>query len=125
MFKDKVLKRGEEVGSLTAKESTDLFDKLPTFKKIPAYVAGFAIKDKAYSDLDYTGVKGRKNFNITSWNGPIKAGDLDFVKDTEAPKGSVKFEGIGSFAHDNGYLFNTGSLLWEKDDWDDKVFSKV
>jgi hypothetical protein len=125
VFKDKVLKRGEEVGSLTLQESSDLFDRLPTFKKIPAYIAGFVVKDAKYSSLPYDGYKGRKNYTIDVWKGAINSGDLAIIKNTEAPNGSVKFEGIGSFAHDKGYLFNTGSLLWEKENWQNMVFSKV
>lgn len=125
VFKDKVLKRGEEVGSLTLQESSDLFDRLPTFKKIPAYIAGFVVKDAEYSPLPYDGYKGRKNYTIDVWKGAINSGDLAIIKSEEAPNGSVKFEGIGSFAHDKGYLFNTGSLLWEKENWQNIVFSNV
>ncbi len=118
VFKDKVLKRGQDVGSLTSQESDELFDKLPAFKPIPAYVCGFVLRDAKYDALDYTGSKGRKNYTIASWNGPIRPGDVDAVKEREAVGGTVKFEGIGSFAHDKGYLFNTGKLLWRDEDWD-------
>jgi len=117
VFRDKVLKRGIEVGALTDKESEDLFANLPTFRPIPAYICGFVPKNKKYESLSYDGKKGRKNYTITSWNGPISPGDLDVLKDNEGVSGSVKFEGIGTFAHDSGYLFNTGNLLWGKADW--------
>src|SRR3989339_1566816 len=48
VFKDKVLKRGEEVGLLSREESANLFDSLPSFEPIPAYVCGFAMKNKTY-----------------------------------------------------------------------------
>lgn len=44
VFKDKVLKRGEEVGSLSGDESKVLYDSLPSFKPIPAYICGFVKK---------------------------------------------------------------------------------
>lgn len=124
VFKDKVLKIGENIGSLTKEESAALFDMLPSFKPIPAYICGFVMKNTPYQNLSYTGKKGRKNFTITSWNGPILPGDLDEIKSRESVSGSVKFEGIGKFAHDRGYLFNTGSLVWQKDKWQE-VCSKI
>ncbi len=117
VFRDKVLKRGVEIGALTDKESESLFDNLPTFRPVPAYICGFVPKNKKYDAMSYSGKKGRKNYTITSWNGPIRPGDLDLLRKNEGVSGSIKFEGIGSFAHDSGYLFNTGNLLWEKEDW--------
>lgn len=117
VFKDKVLKRGVDVGSLTAKESDILFESLPSFKPIPAYICGFVLKDRSYSPLSYSGKLGRKNYKITGWNGPISSGDLDAIKKREHVSGKVNFEGIGSFAHDSGYLFNAGNLLWQEEDW--------
>jgi len=117
VFKDKVLKRGQEVGVLTADSASALFDKLPSFKPIPAYICGFALKDKKHTPLCYEGSKGRKNYTICSWNGPINPGDTDAVKKKESVSGKISFEGIGDFAHDKGYLFNTGNLLWQDKDW--------
>lgn len=118
VFKDKVLKRGEDVGSLTSEESAKLFDSLPSFKPIPAYICGFVCKDFEYKSLDYSGKKGRLNYKILSWKGPINPGDLERIKTGENVSGKVTFEGIGDFAHDKGYLFNTGNLLWKRNDWD-------
>lgn len=117
VFKDKVLKRGQEVGVLTEDAAKELFDKLPSFKPIPAYICGFAPKNGKYSDLCYSGKKGRKHYKVQSWNGPINPGDMDTIKEREGISGNVNFEGIGSFAHDKGYLFNTGNLLWQQKDW--------
>lgn len=121
VFKDKVLKIGQDVGSLTTDEASELFDKIPSFRPIPAFVCGFVLKNKSYEELSYRGRKGRKNFTITSWNGPIKAGDKDKIKVKENISGSVKFESIGDFAHDNGYLFNTGNLLWKDEEWNSVI----
>ena len=63
------------------------------------------------------GKLGRKNYKITGWNGPISSGDLDKIKNREHVQGKIEFEGIGKFAHDNGYLFNAGNLLWQEKDW--------
>jgi len=117
VFKDKVLKQGLSVGAITNEEACSIFDKLPDFKMIPAYICGFVKKDSSFSNLDYTGKKGRKNYKIKSWNGPINPGDLASIKTKESIAGSVSFEGIGEFAHDKGFLFNTGNLLWSSEDW--------
>ncbi len=117
VFKDKVLKVGQDIGLLSGDEANTLYNNLPTFKPISAYIAGFVKKDEKYDDLPYKGKSGRLNYKITEWNGQIKPGDLEIIKDKEKVKGKIAFEGIGSFAHDSGYLFNTGNLKWGKKDW--------
>ncbi len=118
VFRDKVLKRGEDVGVLTSAESVDLFTNLPSFRSIPAYICGFVDRDETYLPRVYTGKKGRIKFTIQSWRGPISSGDLQIIaKEQGVQPGKVSFESIGEFAHDNGYLFNTGSLRWGADDW--------
>lgn len=118
VFKDKVLKRGIDIGCLTTEESNTLFDNLPSFKPIPAYICGFVLKEGSYSNIPYAGKKGRKNYTITGWNGKINPGDIETIKRRENITGSIKFEGIGNFAHDSGYLFNAGNLLWKNEDWE-------
>lgn len=117
VFKDKVLKKGEDIGSLSAEESSALYESLPSFKPIPAYICGFVMKNGDYKNLAYQGKKGRLNYKITAWNGPILPGDLETIKQKEGVSGSISFEGIGNFAHDKGYLFNAGNLLWKEKDW--------
>lgn len=117
VFKDKVLKKGQEIGAITPEESTLLFNNLPTFQPILAYICGFVQRDFPYTPLSYSGKKGRKNYTITGWKGQIAPGDLERIKAQENIMGSVKFESIGEFSHDKGYLFNTGNLLWQSSDW--------
>lgn len=126
VFKDKVLKKGVEMGALNQSEADDLYNNLPLFSPIPAYIAGFALGNSSvYKDLSYAGKCGRKNYNITGWNGEIKSGDLELIKEKEKIQGKVRFEGIGEFAHDSGYLFNVGNLLWRKDDWEKYVINPM
>lgn len=117
VFKDKVLKRGKEVGSLTDDEADRLFESLPSFKPVPAYICGFINKAEKYSELSYKGKMGRKHYTITSWNGPICAGDLEKIKNLNGVSGKVEFVGIKEFSHPAGYLFNTGSLIWKDEEW--------
>lgn len=121
VFKDKVLRVGQNIGLLSSDEADTLYDNLPTFRPIPAYICGFVQSEKTHESLSYEGKKGRKNYNITAWKGPIVPGDLEKIKTREGVTGSVKFEGIGKFAHDKGYLFNAGNLLWRKEEWDNII----
>ena len=117
VFKDKVLASGVSAGNLTGQEADALFKKLPDFREIPAFICGFVKRDVEYAELSYRGKPGSKNYTITSWNGPISPGDLDKIKTVERVAGKVSFEGIGEFAHEKGFLFNTGSLRWTREEW--------
>lgn len=118
VFKDKVLKRGEDLGCISKETSAQMFSRLPDFSPIPAYICGFVKKSADYALISYRGKKGNKHYTIGSWCGPIKSGDLEKIKQREKITGNIKFSGIGKFSHENGYLFNAGSLLWSKDDWE-------
>lgn len=117
VFKDKVLKKGMEVCSLTTGEANDLFDKLPNWTPISAYICGFVEQLPQYNTRQYSGKKGRLNYKINSWNGKISSGDLSVIKLEQEVTGKIEFAGIVQFAHDNGYLFNTGNLQWQADEW--------
>jgi hypothetical protein len=66
VFKDKVLKRGKDIGLLSDQEADKLFDMLPTFSVIPAYICGFVERNAVYQPLAYTGKAGRKNYTVTA-----------------------------------------------------------
>jgi hypothetical protein len=127
VFKDKVLRKGIEIGVLDEGEANVLFNLLPEFQPIPAYICGFAPRDMEYLDLPYVGKKGIKHFTVSKWRGAIRTGDLELIAEREnLPKGgNVKFEGIGRFSHDSGYLFNVGSLNWRHEEWQQFVIQKL
>lgn len=124
VMKDKVLKKGVEVGSLTEDDAAQLYDELPSFKPIPAYICGFAKKIDIHTGRQYTGKKGRLHFTIETWKGPWSARDLASIKETESVAGKVIFKNIGKFSHDSGFLFNAGNLYWSDSDWK-KVISEI
>ncbi len=124
VFKDKILKKGTDSGILNQSEADDLYDKLPKFHSIPAYICGFVERDKKYKKLSYGGSKGRKNYKIDEWHGPMEPSDLPIIKEKEEVYGKVSFEGIGEFSNSKRYLFNAGNLLWKKEDWD-KVIERI
>lgn len=117
VFKDKVLKKGVESGSLSESESSDLFSRLPDFRPIPAYVCGFAKKDRHYEPLSYEGHKGRKHYEIRKWSGPYDPKDVSAIREKEGVQGEVRFTGINEFSNQPRYLFNSGSLFWEEKEW--------
>ena len=117
VFKDKVLQRGEDVGAITKFQSAELYDALPNFSTIPAYICGFVSRHTTYQNLDYQGKSGRKNFTVTGWNGPIFPDDLERIREREQISGKVQFTSIGTFAHNKGYLFNSGRLHWQESAW--------
>jgi len=121
VFKDKVLKVGQDIGLLTAEQSTEIYDSIPTFKRIPAYIAGFVRRDSGYPLGKYDGKKGRKHYTITTWEGPWGSADMERVKREQEITGAATFSGIGKFSHDSAYIFNTGSLLWEQQKWDNLI----
>ena len=117
VFRDKVLKCGMQAGCLDQDEADTIFNNIPSFAPIPAYISGFVPRDSEYADLSYAGKKGRIHYKIKSWNGPKRPGDLERIKNLEGVSGNVNFEGIQKFSHESGHLFNTGSLLWEESAW--------
>jgi hypothetical protein len=121
VFKDKILKKAVDVGAFTQEIADSVYAGLPSFRPIPAYICGFALSRNTYNTLQYEGKKGRKNFTINKWNGPINSGDLDLIKNKENIQGLIKFEGIGEFSHENGYLFNTGNLKWQPHEWEEMI----
>lgn len=124
VFRDKILRKGMDIGCLDEKQSEEIYRGLPEFHRIPTYICGFVLKDTHYSELPYSGKMGRIHFTVKSWNGPIKNGDLSKVKEKEKVPGTVSFEGIGNFSHE-GYLFNTGKLLWKNEVWKREVFDRL
>lgn len=130
VFKEKILPEGQRIGHLTKDDVSKIHLSLPDFEPIPAYICGFVKTEKTYLQQSYSGrlkrlssMTGKRSYVIQGWNGPIHEGDLDIIRQRESVTGTLAFEGIGSFAHDEGYLFNTGNLQWHEKDWEEIVSS--
>ena len=118
VFRDKVSKLGTDNNFITGEESTRIYDAIPSMSKIHAYITGFVRSSFPFLDLPYTGRKTPTKFVINCWNGQIKSGDIARIASAEHRNiNKIEFEQIQKFSHDNGYLFNTGSLLWKPEDW--------
>lgn len=119
VFRDKVLKNAVEAGSLTEAESKRLFDSLPSFTPVVAYISGFIPTDKTFERPRWGGHRGRKHFTVNEWKGRCNEEHLEEIRTSEElpAGGRVKFLGIDHFSHYGGFLFNTGSLCWTKAQW--------
>lgn len=130
VFQDKILPEGRRIGHLSNDDVEKIYTALPNFEPIPAYVCGFVKTTNSYDELSYNGrlkrfsaMTKKQSYVIQSWNGPIHEGDLQTIRQRESATGSLTFEGIGSFAHNEGYLFNAGNLHWQKKEWAEVIES--
>lgn len=125
VFKDKILKRGLAEKIITKKESDIMFASLPNFSSIPAYICGFVLKsDYPKGKYFHKGKMGRKHYTITAWKGELRPEFLKKIIDNEKVPGKIKFQSIEKFSHDKMFLFNAGSLKWQKDQWE-KIISRL
>ena len=120
VFKDKILSEGRRIKAIDQEQADQIFKSLPSYQPISAYICGFVAKSQSYTNLPYAGQKKRKHYTISSWNGPIGRSDLESIRTKEglAKDAQIKFEGIGKFAHDKGYVFNAGNLHWTDHEWE-------
>ena len=123
VFKDKILKVGLDGNYLTQKESEQIWEDIPKFKSIPAYITGFAIRDYPYKPLEYQGHMAKLHYTIHTFKGLLPKDYREQVAKLEKvpANGKVKFESIEEFSKSARFLFNTGSILRSKSDWADVV----
>lgn len=121
VFRDKILKVGLDGNYLTQKESDQIWEDIPKFKAIPAYITGFAIRDFAYKPLDYEGHLAKLHYTIHTFRGLLPRDYREQITRIEKvpAKGKVKFESIEEFSKSDRFLFNTGSILRSRSDWED------
>ncbi len=125
VFKDKILKYGNELGVLTNDDCLTLLNEIPAFERIPAYICGYVQSNEYLNTTPkHKGKKGRKNYTISSWEGALSDTYLETIKKNENVTGKVSFEGIGSFSHDNGYVFSTDVFHFNLDSWK-QFFSRI
>ncbi|MDO8645717.1 MAG: hypothetical protein Q7R42_03940 [Candidatus Planktophila sp.] len=119
VFKDKILKVGLEGNFLTPDESEQILNDIPDFKPISAYIAGFALRDFDYLPLDYDGHMAKIHFTIHTYKGLLPRNYREQIKEREgvSAKGNVKFESINEFSSTDRFLFNTGSIMKTKSEW--------
>ena len=123
VFKDKILKAGLDGNFLTQGESDQIWNDIPTFKPIPAYITGFALRDYNYKPLDYDGHMAKIHYTIHTYQGLLPRDYREQIKKREGitAKGNVKFESIDEFSASDRFLFNTGSINRTIKEWKEIV----
>ena len=124
VFKDKVLKKGVDNHCINQLEADEIYNKVPSFKKIYGYIAGLVSSDTNKDDYAYEGLMGRTNFTITNWSGKYEENYLEIVKKDNKAK-NVKFAGIGSFTQSNRHIYGLAGLKNSNEDWKTMLVDKI
>lgn len=124
VFKDKVLKKGVDNNCINQLEADEIYNKVPSFRKIYGYIAGLVSSDMNKEDYTYEGLMGRTNFTITNWSGKYEEDYLDIVKRDKGAR-TVKFAGIGSFTQSNRHIYGLAGLKNSAEDWQSMLVDKI
>lgn len=124
VFQDKILKKGLDLKIINQNEADEIYNKVPSFKKVYGYIPGFVTNTTYANSYSYDGKKGRKNYRITNWTGKYETSYLDVIKrDMDASK--VEFAGIGEFTQSSRHLFGLKSLKYSDMDWKNEILQKI
>ncbi len=120
VFKDKILKAGLDGKYLTQSESEQIWNDIPPFKPVAAYITGFAIRDLDYSQMSYEGHLAIVKYTIHTFSGLLQKDYIETIKKREGltAKQTVEFESIGKFTAHDRFVFNTGSINRTKNEWE-------
>jgi hypothetical protein len=136
VIRDKLMKEALERGLLSKEELEKIWDAVPEFTSIPAYVAGFLdkadfadrLKDR-HSIIEVDGeVKVKKvivNKYLGFWH-PEEPKYEKSLKDFLKSKGKslredmkIEFEGIGDFSKTLHFIASSGVLKKKKTEWEE------
>jgi hypothetical protein len=138
VIRDKLLKEAVERGLVKEEEVEQIWDSIPEFTAVPAYIAGFLDKTEIQDKLrDRTAVieadgdvKIRKvviNRFLGFWH-PGEDIYEEKLKELLRRKGkpvrdemSIEFEGIGDFSKTLHFIASSGVLKKRKEDWEKLV----
>jgi len=128
-IRDKLIPRARELGELSEAEAQELWNDLPDFAPIPAYVAGFLDKQGLSLPIHQItcAVKGKKKKQIT-----ISAGVGLFSPETVRvhpeikkmdPSGGlpIAIDPIIDSLTGSHFLANSGALAFEKEAWENFI----
>jgi len=138
VIRDKLMKTALERGLLREEELSEIWDSLPEFSSLPAYVAGFLDKaelsehiNNKYSIIEADGEIKVKRIIINKYLGfwhPEENIYLKNFREFLRQKGKnirddmkIEFEGIGDFSRTLHFIASSGLLKKRKEDWDSIV----
>lgn len=136
VIKDKILEKAAELGLITVEELESVWNAIPGFTRIPAYIAGFFDK-RIYGDevkkedsiITAEGeVRGKKKVVVTKFMGYWHPGKQLYKerlirileeKHIKVPSGAeVEFEGVGEFSKTLHFIISSGLLKRRREDWE-------
>lgn len=122
----KLFPAAERLGELTAQTRKELWDSIPDFEPVPAYIAGYLMRKQLNLPIHELHVKatGRKDKRVLITQGVgnfstdvLRADARIRAVDPEGKRPLV-IEGIGSDVDDNLHFYaNTGALTFGLDNW--------
>jgi hypothetical protein len=124
VFQDKILKRGLDLKIINQGEADEIYNKVPSFKKVYGYIPGFVNNTSYVNSYVYDGKLGRKNYLIKNWTGKYELSYLDTIKKNEGAS-KVQFAGIGEFTQSSRHLFGLKSLKHSDLDWKNEILQKI
>jgi len=131
VIRDKLIGKAKERGLMKEEELEDLWNVVPGFTSIPAYIAGFLDKPE-YSDAHYVieadGEVKKKRVIINKYLGFWQPEDPwydEAVRILLARRGKavekymeIEFEGIGNFSRALHFIASSGVLKKRMEDWE-------
>lgn len=118
--KDKLLPKAMQGGTINRDQADDLWNRLPDFKDIPCYIAGFLDRSshvpKCTYSPRYTRDKRLKGYVLKEYVGWVRNGLPEGVP-AELKNASWEFESIGTFSKEDHFVANAGSLSSSKEAW--------
>jgi hypothetical protein len=138
VIRDKLMKIARERGLLSEEELSEIWNSVPEFSPLPAYVAGFLdkseisehIKNK-YSIIEADGTVKVSKIVINKYMGYWHSGEDIYAKNLREylkRKGKsvkdnmkIEFEGIGEFSRALHFIASSGLLKKRREDWDSIV----
>ena len=121
-IRDKLLPQAIRVGAIDQAGADELWNNLPSFDRIPCYVAGFIDRELIQSppSAEYRPMRKRdgtlKGYLMKRYLGWVKEGRPDCVPD-EVRGADWQFESIGSFSKENHFVATTGCLKYSEEEW--------
>jgi len=129
-LKDKLLPAAQELGEITAEGSAKLWDEIPQFEPVPAYISGYLVK-KEYNwpihDAKFRPKKDRKgNIKEILFSGGLGMFTLTELRKNPgitaidpSEKLQIIVEGINAPLNEKPHFFaSTGLLKHSKSDWE-------
>ena len=138
IIREKLLEQAKSLGIITEEEFEEIWDAVPEFTAVPAYIVGFLDKRGVWSELVKTEVlevdgriAGRKRRRIVIgrylgyWqpdDSSIKRRVLDLLSRKLGKQvfsiPEMEFEGIGEFSRARHFIASSGLLRRKREDWE-------